>query len=48
MLGIISNFDERLHSIVKNLSLAEYFTFIITSRECGYEVKKNIAQFTLI
>ena len=36
-LGIISNFDDRLHSILNQLDLAQYFDFILTSYETGSE-----------
>ncbi|GMH91445.1 hypothetical protein TL16_g12062 [Triparma laevis f. inornata] len=37
MVGAISNFDERLHKILKALKVDTYFDFIITSREVGSE-----------
>ena len=36
-LGIISNFDDRLHSILGQLELAESFDFILTSYESACE-----------
>jgi HAD superfamily hydrolase (TIGR01549 family) len=36
-LGVISNFDERLHGILTDLGIIEFFDFIITSREIGAE-----------
>ena len=36
-LGIISNFDDRLHGILGSLGLAESFDFILTSYEIGNE-----------
>lgn len=35
-LGIISNFDPRLHKVLKNVNLLEYFDFILISYEVGY------------
>ncbi|XP_050361382.1 rhythmically expressed gene 2 protein-like [Nymphalis io] len=34
-IGVISNFDPRLHEILFNLNLNKYFEFIITSYEAG-------------
>ncbi|XP_047543835.1 rhythmically expressed gene 2 protein [Vanessa atalanta] len=34
-IGVISNFDPRLHEILFNLNLNKYFEFIITSYEVG-------------
>jgi putative hydrolase of the HAD superfamily len=34
-LGVISNWDSRLHTILKNTGLAEYFDFILASAEVG-------------
>lgn len=31
----MSNFDERLHPLLKNLGVYDYFDFVLTSRECG-------------
>ena len=36
-LGIISNFDDRLHSILNQLGLGESFDFILTSYESACE-----------
>ncbi|CAM9102455.1 unnamed protein product [Laminaria digitata] len=36
-LGVVSNFDERLHPLLKNLGVYESFDFVLTSRECGSE-----------
>lgn len=33
----ISNFDERLHPLLKNLGVHDCFDFVLTSRECGSE-----------
>lgn len=33
----ISNFDERLHPLLKNLGVHDLFDFVLTSRECGSE-----------
>lgn len=35
-LGVISNFDPRLHTIMKNLDILHYFDFVITSYEVGF------------
>ena len=35
ILGIISNWDSRLHKILKNTNLADYFDFILASAEVG-------------
>ncbi|PZC86323.1 hypothetical protein B5X24_HaOG211484 [Helicoverpa armigera] len=35
-VGVISNFDPRLHDILQNVSLIKHFDFIITSYEVGY------------
>jgi len=35
-LGVVSNFDSRLHSILGGLSLAGYFSSLIISSECGF------------
>lgn len=37
ILGVISNFDPRLHTIIKNLQLSGYFAFVLTSYETGLE-----------
>ncbi|XP_014666511.1 PREDICTED: haloacid dehalogenase-like hydrolase domain-containing protein 3 [Priapulus caudatus] len=34
-LGVISNYDERIHSLLATLNLAQYFNFVIASREAG-------------
>ena len=34
-LGVVSNWDSRLHTILKGTGLAEYFDFILTSAEVG-------------
>jgi putative hydrolase of the HAD superfamily len=34
-LGVISNFDERLNTILENLNLRQYFDFVLISREFG-------------
>ncbi|CAM9985499.1 unnamed protein product, partial [Hapterophycus canaliculatus] len=33
----ISNFDERLHPLLRNLGVYDSFDFVLTSRECGSE-----------
>lgn len=35
-MGVISNFDPRLRSILKELNLSNYFSFILTSYETSY------------
>jgi REG-2-like HAD superfamily hydrolase len=35
ILGVISNFDERLESLLEQHHLREYFQFILTPRNCG-------------
>uniref|UniRef100_A0A2A4JIR9 Haloacid dehalogenase-like hydrolase domain-containing protein 3 n=1 Tax=Heliothis virescens TaxID=7102 RepID=A0A2A4JIR9_HELVI len=35
-VGVISNFDPRLHDILQNVSLSQHFDFIVTSYEVGY------------
>ena len=34
-LGVVSNWDSRLHAILKDTGLAEYFDFILASAEVG-------------
>lgn len=34
-LAVMSNFDERLHSVLKNLDIYDAFDFVLTSREIG-------------
>ena len=34
-LGVISNFDERLESLLEQHQLRQYFQFILTPRNCG-------------
>lgn len=36
-LGVISNFDPRLHSILHAMEINEYFQFVVTSYEVGFE-----------
>jgi putative hydrolase of the HAD superfamily len=36
-IGIISNNDERVHKIVSSLGLQNFFDFILTSKEVGYQ-----------
>lgn len=33
----ISNFDERLHPLLRSLGVHDSFDFVLTSRECGSE-----------
>ena len=35
ILGVISNFDERLESLLEQHELQQYFQFILTPRNCG-------------
>ena len=35
VLGVVSNWDSRLHAILKSTGLANYFDFILTSAEVG-------------
>lgn len=35
ILGIVSNWDLRLHRVVHNLGLAPYFDFLVSSSVCG-------------
>eukprot|EP00316_Scyphosphaera_apsteinii_P002178 CAMPEP_0119340698 /NCGR_PEP_ID=MMETSP1333-20130426/100854_1 /TAXON_ID=418940 /ORGANISM="Scyphosphaera apsteinii, Strain RCC1455" /LENGTH=288 /DNA_ID=CAMNT_0007352507 /DNA_START=123 /DNA_END=989 /DNA_ORIENTATION=+ len=46
VLGVISNWDDRLPQLLKRLGLASYFDFILTSGEVGVE-KPEAAMFTL-
>ena len=36
-LGVISNWDERLHTVLEQLEVADRFAFVLTSREFGEE-----------
>lgn len=36
-MGVVSNFDPRLETILKNNKLKHYFRFILTSYEAGFE-----------
>lgn len=36
-LGVVSNFDERLSHILKDLELSQYFDFVVTSHEAKNE-----------
>ena len=36
-LGVISNFDERLEEVLKNMDLIKFFDFLVTSVEAKYE-----------
>lgn len=47
VLGIISNFDERLDSILQSLDIRRQFHFVLTSYETGVE-KPNAAIFKVI
>ena len=46
-MGIISNFDSRLHQILKNLRLNTYFRWVFCSSEMGL-AKPNLEFFTKI
>jgi len=37
VLGVISNFDQRLESILKDIRIRHYFTFVLTSYDFGKE-----------
>ncbi|CAF0998189.1 unnamed protein product [Rotaria sordida] len=46
ILGIISNFDERLESLLEQHNLRQYFQFILTPRNCGlYKPQKEIFSY---
>jgi HAD superfamily hydrolase (TIGR01549 family) len=36
-LGVVSNFDDQLSTILQELDLAKYFDFILTSHDCKEE-----------
>lgn len=40
-LGVVSNFDPRLHEILQKLNLSSYFNFVLTSYELGYSKPDN-------
>ena len=43
MLGVISNFDERLESLLEQHQLRSYFQFVLTPRTCGmYKPQREI------
>jgi REG-2-like HAD superfamily hydrolase len=43
LVGVISNFDERLERILEDQQLRQYFQFILTPRNCGlYKPQKEI------
>ena len=43
VLGVISNFDERLESLLEQHQLRSYFQFVLTPRNCGlYKPQKEI------
>ena len=43
ILGVISNFDERLESLLEQHQLRDYFQFILAPRNCGfYKPQKEI------
>ncbi|XP_049810801.1 rhythmically expressed gene 2 protein-like [Schistocerca nitens] len=37
IIGVISNYDERLHCVLNSLDLNKYFNFVVTSYEAGIE-----------
>lgn len=37
ILGVISNFDERLETVLKDTGIHRYFTFVLTSYDFGME-----------
>jgi len=36
-LGVISNSDERLHGVIRKMNLHQFFDFVITSKEIGFQ-----------
>lgn len=44
ILGVISNFDQRLESILEDTEIHQYFTFVLTSYDFGIE-KPNLPIF---
>ncbi|CAF1239489.1 unnamed protein product [Rotaria magnacalcarata] len=46
LLGVISNFDERLESLLEQHDLRKYFQFILTPRNCGL-YKPQVEIFSL-
>jgi REG-2-like HAD superfamily hydrolase len=47
-IGVISNTDERLHTIIEKLDLMKHFDFVITSKQVGYaKPHPNIFQAAL-
>lgn len=36
-MGVISNFDQRLESILENVQIRQYFAFVLTSYDYGTE-----------
>lgn len=48
IIGVISNFDPRLHNLLSNMNLQKYLNFVITSYDVGVEKpNKEIFQHTL-
>ncbi|XP_072756760.1 rhythmically expressed gene 2 protein [Anoplolepis gracilipes] len=37
IMGVISNFDERLEAVLKDTQIRQYFTFVLTSYDLGVE-----------
>ena len=35
-LGVVSNFDSRLHTVLDGLSLTDFFSSVVISSECGF------------
>lgn len=47
-IGVISNFDPRLHEILHSIKLEKYFNFVLTSYEVGYcKPDKRIFEFAI-
>lgn len=44
-LGLVSNFDERIHAIIQELDLAKYFKFVVTPHETNGLAKPNVKIF---
>jgi putative hydrolase of the HAD superfamily len=36
VLGVVSNFDARLHAVLEGLSLTDFFSSVVVSSECGF------------
>ncbi|GAB6022435.1 hypothetical protein CHUAL_006548 [Chamberlinius hualienensis] len=47
-IGVISNFDVRLHSVLDDTKLSQYFDFVLASYDCGYyKPQREIFQLAL-